>query len=448
MHPSSTAVASISPSLTLLLTIVYTAVLAPAVTAQTCVGSIAGDPYADCTTPLVIPGDVGQHVRYVDVSGLPGGLSPSCGQPTGRKVWFEIVPEASGPLAISTCHPATTYDTVLEVWSGGDPQCGLMTLVDCSDDVQTQSCDNGCSFYGSIVSFDAVAGTRYRFSVAAFEDNVAGCTLCLGLIVTVGEPCGAPPVNLDCSLAETLPATPGMHELLYDVRDAFKLPGEPNPTCTVPDVGHTVWFELTSPSDLNVAFSTCHPATTYDTVIQVYRGDCAGLLAYVECNDDELIPACETPCLPFPRASTVRFEAAANQTYYFQVGSYNDNSAGCEDLCLGIQMDLSEVTAVDDARQEAVAPPPLLGTVRPNPATGRMSVRLELDQPDHVTVDVVDVTGRVQTVLADRLMPAGGQVLTWDGRDARGRRVGQGIYWIRLETRDGKRSTRRVVIVR
>jgi hypothetical protein len=447
MRLPSRAIPAIPPFL-LLATLVCASMPAPAAVAQTCAGSIPGDPHADCTTPLVIPGDVGQHVRYVDVAGLPSGTVQRCAQPAGREVWFEIVPDASGPIEISTCHPATTYDTVLEVWRGGDAQCDFMILVDCSDDVPTESCNNGCSFYGSIVSFDAVAGERYRFNVAAYDDNAAGCTLCLGLVVTVGEPCGAAPLNLDCSLAEPLPAAPGMHELLYDVRDAFKLPGEPDPTCTSPDVGHTVWYALTSPTDLAVEFSTCHPNTTYDTVVQVYRGDCAGVLTTVECNDDEFVPACETPCLAFPRASTVRFEAAANETYYFQVGSYGDNSAGCADLCLGVHLELSEVTAVEDAGHEAAAPPPLLGAVRPNPATGRMTVRLELDRPDHVTVDVVDVTGRVLAILADQFMSEGTQALTWDGRDARGRRVGQGVYWIRLETRDGEHSTRRVVIVR
>jgi hypothetical protein len=51
----------------------------------------------------------------------------------------------------------------------------------------------------------ATAGVCYRFSVGSFIVNSAGCFLCLGVIVTIGAPCGDPPVNLDCTLAREMP---------------------------------------------------------------------------------------------------------------------------------------------------------------------------------------------------------------------------------------------------
>jgi hypothetical protein len=416
--------------------------------AQTCVGSEPGGPHSSCVSPLVIPGDVGQHVRYVDATASTGAALTSCAGSVGHVVWFEIVPEASGPIEISTCHPATTYDTALEVWRGGDSNCDFMTLVGCSDDDAAPECDNGCSFRGSTVGFDGIAGERYRFSVGAYDDNSAGCSLCLGLIVSVGESCGAPPRNLDCALAQSLPTTLGIHELFYDVRDAFRLPNEPDPTCVGPALGHTVWFELTPPSNLNVEFSTCHSNTTYDTVVDVLTGDCGGVLQEVACNDDAIDPGCTTPCDPDPRASMVAFEATGGETYYFQVGSYDDNVAGCSDLCLGVRLTLSEIVAVGDEGPAAPAATPLLEAARPNPATRSTRIRLRLEHADHVTLDVVDVSGRIIDVLLDRSLPAGTHAIDWDATDNRGRDVGRGVYWVRLRTRDGHRDAQRVVILR
>ena len=59
-----------------------------------------------------------------------------------------------------------------------------------------------------------------------------------------------------------------------------------------------------------------------------------------------------------------------------------------------------------------------------NPGT---SVPFVLPERGHVTARVYDTSGRTVRVLVDAGMDAGQHRLTWDGVDARGRVVGEGV---------------------
>ena len=173
-------------------------------------------PVESCGSPRVIPGAPGHHVVYVDTtdSTTPGNL---CGSSVTNVAWFEVYPTVSGPLTISTCHPLTSYDTVLAVYSGGNNECQGWTEEACNDDDPAEGCDNGCSSRSSTVTIpNALAGTRYRFAVSEYAGSSSMCTNCLGVIVTIGTPCGDPPTNLICELAEELPGYPGTHEAQID----------------------------------------------------------------------------------------------------------------------------------------------------------------------------------------------------------------------------------------
>ena len=86
---------------------------------------------------------------------------------------------------------------------------------------------------------------------------------------------------------------------------------------------------------------------------------------------------------------------------------------------------------------------------RPNPlvspGTG-VELRLDLPAPGQVRVEAFDPAGRRVRRLLDDALPAGTRYLTWDSRDEGGRPVSAGVYWIRLATAQGDRSTRLVVV--
>ncbi len=101
-----------------------------------------------------------------------------------------------------------------------------------------------------------------------------------------------------------------------------------------------------------------------------------------------------------------------------------------------------------------VGAPPLAGewAVRnawPNPFGAEVLVEYVAPAGggDH-TVTVYDAAGRVVTVLFAGRQGGGTHQLEWDGRDAAGRRVASGVYFVRVHARDATSAARKVVLLR
>ncbi len=136
--------------------------------------------------PRVISGQPGIHSVVMDVTNATGGFEMSCGLNPGHAVWFQVTPAINGLLTFNSCHPSTSFDTVIQPWkSSGD--CEFPVRLDelCTDDTETAACDNGCSFFGGTVTIPVSAGETYLFEVAAYNDNASACDLCLGVNVTL-----------------------------------------------------------------------------------------------------------------------------------------------------------------------------------------------------------------------------------------------------------------------
>jgi hypothetical protein len=89
-----------------------------------------------------------------------------------------------------------------------------------------------------------------------------------------------------------------------------------------------------------------------------------------------------------------------------------------------------------------------LRSIRPNPFRDAVEVAFNLGLASRVDLAVYDIMGREVTVVArGASLGAGPQSLGWDGRDARGRSMGAGVYFLRLRTGIGG-VTRAVVRVR
>ncbi len=87
--------------------------------------------------------------------------------------------------------------------------------------------------------------------------------------------------------------------------------------------------------------------------------------------------------------------------------------------------------------------------VAPNPARGGTTTfRFSLPRAGAATLAVFDLTGARVRVLASRFMAEGARVMTWDGRDDRGRAVAAGVYFVRLDHSDGVRTERTVLLRR
>ena len=62
---------------------------------------------------------------------------------------------------------------------------------------------------------------------------------------------------------------------------------------------------------------------------------------------------------------------------------------------------------------------------------GLVTVRFGVPSQGRVQVMLFDVSGRRVRQLADRVFPAGEQVLQWNGTDDAGTKVARGVYFVR-----------------
>ena len=83
----------------------------------------------------------------------------------------------------------------------------------------------------------------------------------------------------------------------------------------------------------------------------------------------------------------------------------------------------------------------------PNPFAHSTTIRFDAERPMRVGLAVFDVAGRRVATLREGVVPAGGHLVAWDGRDAAGRAVAGGVYFLRLDG-DGVERTGKVTILR
>jgi hypothetical protein len=110
-------------------------------------------------------------------------------------------------------------------------------------------------------------------------------------------------------------------------------------------------------------------------------------------------------------------------------GAYDRIHGGQNDVFL-MHFHPAGLTAVDDG---VALPDPRVRTARPNPFHGRLEVEVDLPGGGDLDLLVVDLQGRAVAALQKGPLPAGLHRLVWDGRDARGRPIPSGAYWLRLQ---------------
>jgi len=71
----------------------------------------------------------------------------------------------------------------------------------------------------------------------------------------------------------------------------------------------------------------------------------------------------------------------------------------------------------------------------PNPLTEETEITFDLTQPAHVSVQIFTVTGRLLRELENDIRAAGFSAVHWDGRDADGDRLANGVYLYKVSAR-------------
>ncbi len=88
-----------------------------------------------------------------------------------------------------------------------------------------------------------------------------------------------------------------------------------------------------------------------------------------------------------------------------------------------------------------------LGRNHPNPLTPATSICYDMPRDGRVVLEVIDVGGRVVRTLVDEAKPAGRHSAAWNGSDAAGAEVGQGVYFVRMRA-GAFTATRKAVVLR
>ncbi len=86
---------------------------------------------------------------------------------------------------------------------------------------------------------------------------------------------------------------------------------------------------------------------------------------------------------------------------------------------------------------DIVTPPFALALPQPNPSTAQVAWSFTLPAEDRIRLRVFDLRGATVRSLAEGTYGPGVHAGSWDGADTHGRRVGPGLYWLRLEGSGG-----------
>lgn len=103
--------------------------------------------------------------------------------------------------------------------------------------------------------------------------------------------------------------------------------------------------------------------------------------------------------------------------------------------------------ALDAPAHDAPPRPIALSAPAPNPFRGSTEIRYVLSEAGDVTVDVLDLAGRLVSRIARGSQGAGEHVVRWDGRDARGDAMPPGLYLVRVDA-NGRTAARKVAALR
>ena len=153
----------------------------------------------------------------------------------------------------------------------------------------------------------------------------------------------------------------------------------------------------------------------------------------------------ETHALLFP--SPVLDQGHAFR-FFDQRGAARSDDGAVPNADDGSDIGAYEYNASSPVAVDPVSPAPafVLEAPRPNPAAGGRTVFVtRLDYAGPVALGIYDVAGRRVRTLVDEVRPAGGYSDPWDGRDAAGRAVRPGVFFVRLDA--GSRIATRSFVV-
>jgi hypothetical protein len=230
----------------------------------------------------------------------------------GPGVWYTFA-GTGDDVSVTTCNPATDFDTKLGVFSG---DCNALVCVGGNDD--DANTDPACALNGlnrkSTVNFTSEVGVDYYFYVVGFGATDEGI---FDLTVTCTPPQPAPANDL-CADAISL----ACGDVVSGNTDLASADASLSTCGTSLSSAPGLWYAYTGTGE-DVTVSTCSPNTTLDTKLGVFSGDCNTLVC-VDGNDDD------SNCGSSGLQSTVEFYGEPGVEYYIYVTAFSTNTGDFE----------------------------------------------------------------------------------------------------------------------
>jgi len=73
-------------------------------------------------------------------------------------------------------------------------------------------------------------------------------------------------------------------------------------------------------------------------------------------------------------------------------------------------------------------------SILPNPSQHKVDISFHTPEAREISIKIYDVSGKLVYCLVDKEFQAGNHKLTWDGSDKQGKKVSEGIYFIKLKS--------------
>jgi len=259
-------------------------------------------------------------------------------------VYYSYVSPCDGIVTVTLCN-TVDYDSRIQIYS----DCTFATQIGCNDDALSGTCG-----LTSEINFGGVAGTEYIIRIGGYADGSTGSgtfdigceeyapgACCLGTDLCQEVPdqlscegfggtwqgngstcaevdCDPTPVNNDCANATAAVEGPNAFDTSY------ASPSEADPSDALcadtymawagsPDV----WFSYMPADNGTLTLDTCD-ATSYDTSLVLYEGDCTTKVI-VACNGDGTgFDGCQAYY-----SSIINHPVTGGTNYLFRLGGYN-----------------------------------------------------------------------------------------------------------------------------
>jgi hypothetical protein len=140
---------------------------------------------------------------------------------------------------------------------------------------------------------------------------------------------------------------------------------------------------------------------------------------------------------PWPGASDDYFYMRPPSDYFTFGGNPRSN------FLLGVYA--TGTTVAVEPGSERAGIPGFRGAPSPNPTTGGLTVGFAVRDAGRVRAEVLDISGRLVTVIVNDVYRPGVHTIAWDGMGSRGKRVAPGAYLLRLSV-PGFSGTRKIIL--